>query len=65
MPKKAAFELKRLFTEEWHTAEELTTDENGFVFFRGFYGDYTAEVDGKALSFGLHKNESVEQNLIV
>ena len=64
-PKKAALELKRLFTEEWHTAEELTTDENGFVSFRGFYGDYTADVDGKALTFGLHKNESVEQNLIV
>ena len=64
-PKKAALELKRLFTEEWHTEEELVTDENGFASFRGFYGDYTADVEGKTLTFGLHKNQENQQNLIV
>ena len=64
-PKLAAKELRRLFTEEWHTEQELVTDENGCVSFRGFYGDYTADVCGKTLTFGLHKNEETQQNLIV
>lgn len=56
-PKKAALTLKKLFCEEWHTDLTLTTDEEGFVSFRGFYGDYTALLDGKEYSFGLHKGE--------
>ena len=62
-PKKAALELKRLFTEEWHTEAVLTTNEAGEVSFRGFYGDYEAEIDGKTLSFGLHKNQTDSQKL--
>ena len=57
-PKKAAYELKRLFTEEWHTDEELVTDENGCVKFRGFFGDYEAVVGRSAFEFGLHRFES-------
>lgn len=56
-PKLAALELKRLFEEEWHTEEGLVTDENGCVRFRGFYGEYTAEMQGATLRFGLHKGE--------
>lgn len=62
-PKKAALELKRLFTEEWHTEAELITDENGEITFRGFYGDYTAEMNGKTAKFGLHKKDSSAQEL--
>ena len=62
-PKKAALELKRLFTEEWHTEAELTTDENGEITFRGFYGDYTAEMNGKTAKFGLHKKDPSAQEL--
>ncbi len=54
-PKAAALELKKLFFEEWHTSEELVTDENGFAKFRGFYGDYTASVGNSEFSFGIHK----------
>ena len=54
-PKLAALELRRLFNEEWHTEEELVTDEQGFVRFRGFYGDYTASVGKESFSFGLHR----------
>lgn len=64
-PKAAALELKRLFEEEWHTEAELVTDENGCVSFRGFYGDYEASVAQKTLSFGIHKNNSTQQNLTV
>lgn len=64
-PKKAALELKRLFTEEWHTETTLVTDENGCASFRGFFGDYTAEIGGTTLTFGLHKKEKTQQNLII
>ena len=62
-PKLAAKELRRLFTEEWHTEQELVTDENGCVSFRGFYGDYTADVCGKTVNFGLHKQSAGEQQI--
>lgn len=54
-PKKAAIMLKKLFNEIWHTECELITDENGYINFRGFYGDYEALCDGKTAEFGLHK----------
>ena len=56
-PKLAALELKRLFDEEWHTEESLVTDENGCVTFRGFFGNYTAEVEGREHTFGLHRGQ--------
>ena len=56
--KPAGRVLRELFTKEWHTDLELTTDENGCVSFRGFYGDYTAKAGGAISAFGLHKHES-------
>lgn len=55
-PKKSAERLWELFNKKWHTDLELTTDENGYVEFRGFYGDYTAEIDDSVADFGIHKN---------
>ncbi len=54
-PKKSADRLWELFNKKWHTDLELTTDENGYVEFRGFYGDYIAEIDGAGANFGIHK----------
>lgn len=54
-PKKSAVMLKKLFTEIWHTDLELTTDADGYVDFRGFYGEYEAKFDGLSRRFGLHK----------
>ena len=56
-PKKSALMLKKLFGEIWHTDLELTTDKNGYVEFRGFYGDYAVEADEAKFEIGLHKNE--------
>ena len=39
-PKPAYYRIKELFQKRWHTEEALTTDENGNVDTRGFYGDY-------------------------
>ena len=55
--KKSAERLYYLMNEKWHTDLELTTDENGEIEFRGFYGDYTAEIDDSAADFGIHKYE--------
>ncbi len=48
-PKAAYYKIKELTQKTWHTADTLTTDENGKLSFRGFYGDYaiTVEKDGK------------------
>ncbi len=48
-PKPAFYALKKLFREEWHTEETLTTGENGKAEFKGFYGEYDVEIeiDGK------------------
>lgn len=48
-PKPAYYKIKELFQKKWHTDAEVTADADGKVYFRGFYGDYDAEVeiDGK------------------
>lgn len=64
-PKKSAIMLKKLFSEVWHTEEELTTDDQGNISFRGFYGDYLATSDKKEIEFSIHKNanNSLELNI--
>lgn len=59
-PKKSAERLHYLFNEKWHTDLKAETDQNGEIEFRGFYGEYEAEIDGKTYSFGLHKNDEKE-----
>ncbi len=56
-PKKAATMLYDLFHRVWHTDLTLVTDRDGYVEFDGFYGNYTAELDGAVCTFGIHKNE--------
>ena len=48
-PKPAYYAIKNLITKTWHTEEEITSDENGKVSFKGFYGKYDVEleVDGR------------------
>ncbi len=64
-PKRAADRLYDLFHKKWHTDLTLVTDENGAVDFRGFYGDYEVEVDGKTFSVGVHKNQENKTELSV
>lgn len=52
-PKKSAQTLWKLMNEEWHTELTLTTDENGCVQFRGFYGDYTAALGDANVSLSV------------
>ena len=55
-PKKAAERMYELFNKKWHTDLTLVTDEDGYISFRGFYGDYQAEMDGKLRAFAIKKN---------
>lgn len=57
-PKKSALRLKKLINEVWHTGLELVTDNNGYVDFRGFYGNYEAYGNGFSACFGIHKGEN-------
>lgn len=43
-PKPAYYKIKELIQKIWHTETEFTTDENGIATFRGFYGEYHAEI---------------------
>jgi endo-1,4-beta-xylanase len=43
---------------EWHTGLMLTTDANGSVNFRGFYGDYDITIDGQTYNLSLLKGQS-------
>lgn len=63
-PKKAANMLYDLTHKVWHTEVELTTDANGEVEFRGFYGDYEIEVDGNTAEISNHRDGKV-QNVTV
>jgi endo-1,4-beta-xylanase len=45
--------VKDLIHKEWHTSLKLTTDGNGKVQFRGFYGDYALKIkQGEKPSIG-------------
>ncbi|MCU0962954.1 MAG: endo-1,4-beta-xylanase, partial [Pirellulaceae bacterium] len=53
MSRKPVYEqLKRLIHQEWHTAAQGCTDENGRWTFRGFHGTYrlSATVAGRAVT---------------
>jgi GH35 family endo-1,4-beta-xylanase len=50
-------QLKELIHKEWSTKEEDITDSNGIFKFRGFYGDYKIEINGKILNFKLERDE--------
>ncbi len=39
-PKAAYYKIKELINTVWHTEEQLISDINGNIAFRGFYGDY-------------------------
>lgn len=62
-PKPAYYTIKNLFEKVWHTQEILTTDDNGKVCFRAFYGDYEITVDGKVYNVKL--NKTINREVII
>lgn len=55
-PKKSALMLKKLITEEWHTDGALITDEEGYIEFKGFFGEYDFRVADETVTASLVKN---------
>ena len=49
-PKPAYFKLKELLQEKWHTEAKAVTDADGCTAFRGFYGKYDVEINGKTVA---------------
>lgn len=64
-PKKSALRLQRLVNEVWHTKVALTTDENGYAEFRGFYGNYTVSGDNSTAEFGIHNGETAVKEILL
>nr|WMX25219.1 endo-1,4-beta-xylanase [uncultured bacterium] len=62
-PKPAYFTIKNLFEKVWHTSENLISNENGKISFRGFYGKYEIIVNGKVFNVNLSKNS--DKNIII
>lgn len=58
-PKKSALRLEKLTKEIWHTKEEITTDENGYAEFRGFFGNYSVCGEGFKAEIGLHNGGNI------
>ena len=48
-PKPAYLKLKELLQKKWHTEAEITTDAEGYASFRGFYGKYGVEINGRTV----------------
>ena len=53
-PKKAYKKLLELTKKEWHTQEDLVTDDAGMTNFKGFYGAYEIEI---AIGERIYKKE--------
>ena len=64
-PKKSALRLHTLINEVWHTDLEAVTDESGYIEFRGFYGGYTASGKDFTAEFGIHKDGSAVNEIIL
>ena len=42
-----------------------TTDKNGYIDFRGFFGEYEGEIDGMEFDFEIHKNDNNRWEILV
>ncbi|MCL7745560.1 endo-1,4-beta-xylanase [Halalkalibacter alkaliphilus] len=63
-PKPAYEVVKRLIKEDWNTNVICQTDDNGFVSFEGFLGEYDLVCGDKKVNFKLEKGVDTEQIII-
>ena len=43
-PKPAYYTIKNLIKNKWHTETDIISDADGKASFKGFYGEYEAEI---------------------
>lgn len=59
MSKKPAYDMiKHLFTERWITRTTIRTNGTGIAKFKGFYGDYELQIDGKVYPITLSSKKN-------
>ncbi|KHF39374.1 endo-1,4-beta-xylanase [Halalkalibacter okhensis] len=63
-PKPAYEKVKKLIKEDWSTNVVCQTDDNGFVSFEGFLGEYDLVCGEKTVNFKLEQNTEIEQLVI-
>ena len=63
-PKPALLALREKLQGEWHTSEELMTDENGCCRLYGYRGEYELETEGQKYVLSLTR-ESKEQRIAI
>ena len=64
-PKKSALMLKHLFEEEWNTSLTLEADADGYIDFRGFYGNYTISGENGSATLSLEKGKAGADTLVI
>ncbi len=62
-PKPAYFAIKDLIEKEWNTQTEVVTDENGYAYFKGFYGDYSATIGKDEFAIKAYKKLPLDNEL--
>ena len=64
-PKPAYLKLKELLQKKWHTEAEAVTDADGNAEFRGFYGKYDVEIDGKKIAAELDLSKKSANEFVI
>lgn len=64
-PKPAYLKLKELLQEKWHTEANTVTDSEGNAEFRGFYGKYDIEINGKKISADIDLSKKSANEFII
>jgi GH35 family endo-1,4-beta-xylanase len=67
--KPAYYMIEKLFKEVWHTEETLTTNTNGVVATKGFYGEYEVVIESngnkKTCKLNISKNSDNKTTIVV
>ena len=60
--------IEKLFKEVWHTQETLTTNDNGVVATKGFYGEYEVVIENngvkKTCKLNISKNSDNKTTIV-
>lgn len=66
MSKKPAFDvIEDMFTRRWITNTKVTTDKNGNAKFKGFYGEYEIECNGKKQLINLSSKKTNDFEMVI
>lgn len=60
-PKPAYYAIRDLFQKEWHTEGNLSANQQGLAFFKGFFGEYELEIWGKTYTVNAAKQIRIDE----